>query len=333
MAKSVIVTLSNSDFVSQAKQLFSSVYHNAGWKGDYLLLAHELSNEELKWFREKKILIYSCEPLYHNLIGQKEKYYNPVLLSKLYLFTDFFKQWDKIVFIDADVIVRAPINEYIGNKYFSAVKAPIRLFEQYINNGNLYYELNHKYDLTTKSFNSGFLAFPSKLITNNMLEELMNLFTKYHSIIKYGDEGVLNLYFFNKWKKLPSVYNYTVSINIEISQHYNAMKAIVYHFLRIRNEEKYRPWHPDNIFYKEWKYNLANAENIVLSEPKEIKDWSFFKVVCYSAIINNPKLINMKVYMLNSINKNLHRLMGIIGVFIKRIDITLYYKIKKIKGE
>jgi hypothetical protein len=60
---SVIVTLADKNYVDQAKQLFSSVYWNAGWKGDYLLLSSGIPEEELKWFRNKGIIVYECKPL------------------------------------------------------------------------------------------------------------------------------------------------------------------------------------------------------------------------------------------------------------------------------
>ena len=37
-----MVTLADENYIDQAKQLFSSVYWNSGWKGDYMLLAHNI---------------------------------------------------------------------------------------------------------------------------------------------------------------------------------------------------------------------------------------------------------------------------------------------------
>lgn len=42
MKWTLLVTLADSSYLDQATQLFSSVYHNAGWRGDYMLLAHEI---------------------------------------------------------------------------------------------------------------------------------------------------------------------------------------------------------------------------------------------------------------------------------------------------
>lgn len=56
----VLITLADENFIEQAKQLFSSVYHNAGWSEDYMLLAHNIPEMKLKWFRERGILIKHC---------------------------------------------------------------------------------------------------------------------------------------------------------------------------------------------------------------------------------------------------------------------------------
>ena len=52
--KDLLVTLADRNYINQVKQLFSSVYWNAGWKGDYMLLTHEIPEKDLKWFRTKE---------------------------------------------------------------------------------------------------------------------------------------------------------------------------------------------------------------------------------------------------------------------------------------
>ena len=52
--KNLLVTLTEKNYIPQAKQLFSSVYWNAGWKGDYMLLAHGIPEKELKWLEKKE---------------------------------------------------------------------------------------------------------------------------------------------------------------------------------------------------------------------------------------------------------------------------------------
>ena len=92
--RNLLVTLADKNYIQQAKQLFSSVYWNAGWKGDYLLLAHEIPEDELKWFTDKKFLVKKCTPLCDQKTGEFN--YPPVIFDKFYLFTPEFKKWNNI---------------------------------------------------------------------------------------------------------------------------------------------------------------------------------------------------------------------------------------------
>jgi len=95
------VTLADKNYVKQAKQLFSSAYWNAGWKGDYMLLSHKVPEKELKWFRKKGILVKKCE-----LFDKKDfEYWPPTILIKFYLFSTEFKKWKNVIFLDADIFV------------------------------------------------------------------------------------------------------------------------------------------------------------------------------------------------------------------------------------
>ena len=116
--KNLLVTLADKKYILLAKQLFSSVYWNAGWKGDYMLLSHEISEDDLKWFRDKGILVKKCKPLHENAIF----YYPPVVLDKFYLFTEEFKKWKNVVFLDADIIVKAPLERLTSIKYLEATR-------------------------------------------------------------------------------------------------------------------------------------------------------------------------------------------------------------------
>jgi lipopolysaccharide biosynthesis glycosyltransferase len=107
--KDLIVTLADANFVDQAKQLFSSVYFKAGWAGDYLLLTNNLSDLDRAWFENKGIIVYN-QPLISKE-AFSEKAYPPLLFSKFYLFTRYFKKWRKVIFLDADIIVRGSLEE------------------------------------------------------------------------------------------------------------------------------------------------------------------------------------------------------------------------------
>lgn len=328
--KDVIVTLADSNYLQQAKQLFSSVYWNAGWKGDYLLLAHDVPDEELKWFKEKGILTFNCAPLFDDLIGMG---YNPVILDKLYLFSTYFKQWKTIVYLDSDVIIKGSLNKILNVKKFSAADATIKLGNQFYNSNVLFDEIKIKYNLKVKSFNTGIFVFPTILIKENTFEELINLFKRYRKIAKCNEETILNLYFYKNWLLLPGVYNYFVSVQMAEDRKFKRMKAIVYHFLKVIGHDEYRPWHCENFYYKEWNKNLENAEKIDLSKPNEMKSWCSLKIVYYSFIIKYIKITGYNLQKaLKNISHCLNQKMGNLGLFIKGKNEKLYNKLKKSNG-
>ena len=94
MRDSVLVTLADRNFLNQAKQLFSSAKRNGNWKGEFALLAHNIPEKDLFWFRKNGVYIKKCPSL--GLPSRKRKY-PLIFLDKFYLFTPYFKQWKKVL--------------------------------------------------------------------------------------------------------------------------------------------------------------------------------------------------------------------------------------------
>jgi len=362
MKDNLLVTLADRNYINQAKQLFSSAYWNAGWKGDYMLLAHEIPEKELKWFRDKGILVKKCRPIYEWNIGVKESRPSTVM-SKFYLFTPFFKKWKNIIFIESDTIVRASLNRLsrIRGFYATDISDKSRLLDQ-ISDTDFFKELKEKYDLNKPSFNPGVMVFSSDIIIDKTFAELKSLSKKYRKISNYGEEGIINLYFYKKWKKLPLIYNlWPYRLNLDCGIKQENVGGIVLHFVKIENKNELRPWNSLNSFYQEWKSNLERAELIDLNNIPEGKKWGSFKIMRLSLylraeyylrglLLKIKKVIeNIKdsfyrkiylrfksflIYILYPKLKNSpDRLLGIMGQFIKRYNPYLYHKLKKIKNE
>ena len=213
----LIVTLADKNYVEQAKQLFSSIYFNSGWQGDYMLLSNQIPEKNLKWFRKKGIIVKKLKPLYQN----KEWYQNlpknvlsPTMSVKYHLFTPEFKRWDKIIYLDSDIIVRDSLNKLTKVKTFGAVQDMfiVKLRRQFTDEENLTKEtkpvfknLKQQYNLNQDCFNAGVFAFNTKIIDSQTLSKLKNLFQKYRQISKYSEQSILNL-FFHKWESFPLAY-------------------------------------------------------------------------------------------------------------------------------
>ncbi len=335
--RNLVVTLANSGFVDQAKQLLSSVYWNAGWDGDYMLLAHQISEADLYWFESKGILVKRCEPI---LESEYDKEYPLVVLDKYYLFTEEFKKWDKIIYLDADIIVFNSLDWLTRVNQFSVVK------DVYLK--NQYYQLKNtedakcfdsKCNLNSKVFNSGVIAFDTKIITKNMFNDLVHLTKKYINYSNFGEQLILNLYFAN-WHKLPKTFN------VFITQHLYkipslANPVLIHFFARFeKHDPTMKPvWNPDNKYYGKWSENLSKFNQINLKKRQEVKQLSDFKIRMDSFIISLDIIkVKMKIFVidffkLKEISRCIDRMIGHIGQFIKKRNERLYYKLKKIKGD
>jgi lipopolysaccharide biosynthesis glycosyltransferase len=347
MKRNLLVTLADQNYINQAKQLFSSVYFNAGWEGDYMLFAHEIPEEELKWFTDKGILIKKCA----SLLTEAEIGNRPVtVLSKFYLFTPEFKKWQNIVYLDADIIVRASLNELTNirglavhrcdnfGRQFVKPRSMLLDTESWKINMKLFDELKRNYDLREEGLNSGVMAFSSDIIEEDTFAKLKRLSELYGKISKYGEQPILNLFFYKKFTLLPSgfVYNFLDinymlrSCNIEPDK----IMGIILHF-----NSPSKPWLPKIPFYKEWETNLSRADLIDLKKvlpPRE--SWTGEEIAKYFLYLR--KRFNLHFHrhifwriscfvdkILELIDTNL----GLAGIFLKKHYPKLYFRLRKIK--
>ena len=344
MKQNLLVTLADKNYILQAKQLFSSVYWNAGWKGDYMLLSHEIPEDELKWFSDKGIMIKKCTPLCHQKTGEFN--YPPVIFDKFYLFTSEFKKWNNIVFLDADIIVKGSLERLTKVKYLGAVQ------DNNINNLNsqllnpLINKFNDKtYNLDLPAFNSGVIAFNTEIITNELFSELLRLFNNHVTDFKYGDQAILNLCFYKKWEKIPVIYN--VFMAYQCFKLPDNLKCILIHFITYSNH--FKVWDPKNPYYPEWKKNFEKAEHIDLNKTQKVEKWNILKINYYTFFLKiylfkyigkyklkkiffYYELKSFFIYKLPHIIYLPGMLIGGIGNFIKKYNPDLYHKLKKLKS-
>jgi lipopolysaccharide biosynthesis glycosyltransferase len=325
MKENLLVTLADASFVEQAKQLFSSVYWNAGWDGDYMLLAHEIHEDDLTWFTDKGILIRKCEVLD---LKTSKKNFKTVYLAKLHLFTPEFKKWKHIIFLDADMIVTGSLDRLKNIKGFGAATSTIKLSRQFTPEAAAIKEIKKRYHLRRRSFNTGIIAFSTDVISHNMMEEITLLFKKYGMIMPYFEEGILNLYFYRRWIKIPRVYNLFINFLLYYDGlKHRKRKAIVMHFIRVINYDKYRPWDKDNPFYDEWKTNLDRAELMDPGHISKVKPWKSVKI-CYYSMIYDLYLLYGLQKIITFIRNLPDKLLGMAGALIKRISPKFYNKLK-----
>ena len=277
MKKDLLVTLADNNYVDQAKQLFSSVYWNAGWRGDYMLLAYDVSERDLRWFRDKRILVRECEPILtesDNNIGHAPL----TTLSKFYLFTPEFKKWKNVVFLDGDIVVRGSLDSLTQIKGFAAVRIlnisrtllKGQFQEQNRRNKHLFEELESKCDLSRPAFNSGAMSFSTDIISEDDFQNIKNILLHFKDILLISEETVFNIYFYNKWQEISQVYNICPKYEIYHSGCSSEnLKGIVLH--TYSNFPGGKPWNPKSPLYFEWKSNLDKADLIDIANPQTPK--------------------------------------------------------------
>ena len=308
MKKNLLVTLANKNYVKQAKALFSSAYFNAGWKGDYMLLSHEIPEKELKWFRKKGILVKKCKPL-------AKGYYckmHPCLLDKFYLLTPEFKKWKTVIYLDGDIIVRGSLDELTKVPGFSGVrdifKLPISV-NFHKNPAEKLLSLKKECNLKKAGFNSGVIAFDTCIINKKLRKNIFAKIKKYLEIAN-GDQPLLNIIFNKETSFLPSVFNVYIpnysKVYLNIAKR---REAIVLHFC-----SGDKPWLKNSPFYKEWKSNLDKSNLFDLS-----------KALTAKKIFNKKDARNFEGY-LKSIKRKINNNRWL-GELYKRKDYNNYKKL------
>jgi len=278
MKREIIVTLADKNYLDQAKQLFSSVYWNAGWQGDYMLLSHEVPEEELRWFTERGIIVRRCVPIRQREVGYKK--HSPAILDKFYLFTPEFKRWKNVVFLDSDMIVRASLDRLKRLEGFAATHMHRRTLGEALQNYNRMDERDYErkldgikkeYDLGKQTFNTGIMAFSTSLIREDTFKVLLGIFDEIEDISCSNEESVLNIYFYRRWKRLPRAYNVFVNITESYGIKPEDTKGIVLHFIA----ENHHPWLAKSPFYDEWIGSRRRAETMDVSRRREaVSVWS-----------------------------------------------------------
>jgi len=324
MKRNLLVTLADEGFIDRAKQLFSGVYHNAGWQGDYMLLAHEIPEKKLRWFRDKGILVKECSSLCNKHIKASSKA-SLTRLCRFYLFTPEFKKWDNIIYLDADIIVRGPLEKLTKVQGFAAVNDCLsknKLLDQFISKyEGPFHLLKSKYNLKKPAFNSGVIAFNTATIDKDTFRELLRLLERYGGITRYPDQALLNLFFYGRWTSLPRVYNalgYFIFTSPFIKN--KNVKAIAIHF--IGGLRQCLPWNKENSFYDEWMRNFKKADLIDLKNIKKVKKWPKWQVIAWSFCWKG-------IYFLHFSCKLIDKYIGLIGILLRKTSPGLYSVLRR----
>lgn len=331
MRDSVLVTLANEKYIDQVKQVFSGAYFNAGWRGDYLLLAHEIPEEKLGWFRDRGIFVKECEPL--SSAGFCK--WPPVVFSKLYLFAPRFKQWKNIVYLDADIIVRASLEELtkidgigaIADKKLGKLFLPYWFIYFSGVGKNEFKRLKKTYNLSEQSFSSGVIAFSSNIIQGNTFSKLKELLEFYGPVSNSTEEAIINLFFYKKISPISETYSVFPSYNSTlINIPYSQIKGAAIH------DSLVRPWSKESYFYNEWRDNLARADFINTDKPEQGKKWSEEDAKNYFGYLGALRKKFFYKFVAWNIKNSAIKNAGLLGILTKYKYPRIYRLLKNVRA-
>lgn len=274
--KPVLATLADPKYLEYSKQVFAGAYFNGGWKGDFLLLAHNIPEKKLTWFRNKGIYIIKCKPF---LNGRKNTEINIIHYGKFYLFNENMKRWSHVIFLDVDTIIRASLDDVLKVNNISAVPNLQIKF-------GWYFKKNHvlkNYDPKMSTFCSGIMVLNTNIIQSDTFRNITGMVKKFEKYkILSRDEAFFNLYFYNKWQKLPRIYNVCVDKNIDLwHEPNNKLQGIVIH-----TASQIEPWKKESDFYQEWFVNYKKAEGLNSIQATNVQKWSKFRIITSSLYLN-----------------------------------------------
>jgi lipopolysaccharide biosynthesis glycosyltransferase len=136
-----------------------------------------------------------------------------------------------------------------------------------------YFQQFNGYDLTATAFNTGVFAFNTEIIDNTTQAGLQKILRKFQYLARFPEQLWMNLYFYQKWERLPTEYNlFAYYLHVKRKLPKDRIDGVVLHFPRYANEEASRCWDGSNAFYDEWKKNLERAELIDLEKIPEAKN-------------------------------------------------------------
>ncbi|MFT4303131.1 MAG: glycosyltransferase [Candidatus Woesearchaeota archaeon] len=301
MKKNVLVTLADSNYINQAKQLFSSAYNNGGWKDDMLLLSVGIKDKDLSAFKNQGIIVKKCHP-----IKKKDKTNFPTtILSKFDLFTSYFKKWEHVIFLDADIIVLASLDGLINDGFYATEDFTDLKGQFNIINFNKLQELSFLSNKDYKAFNVGLMSFSTNIISINLYDNIVKRYNSVGKYTLYPEQAIFNLVFRDKWKKLSRLYALSPSdLYNKTGIKLNKLKAITLHF---EGRSIWKPWNKHSNYNHIWNSNLLKFKLINKQKNNCENKYSKFSIIFldmyYELLFIIKYFLYPKKYITNFLDK------------------------------
>jgi hypothetical protein len=224
MKKTVVVTLTDSNYFSKAKRTIIDIRSRGEWIGDIVLITINF-NPSSNFLDYYKVIQKNVEHINTDYLMDQYKKHPLHTVSdqrhilkltqwdKFYVFDDYFKQWDKVIFLDAGLRVFDKI-EILDNlncerKIIAPDDAPpydnekrFRLMMELDANPNATNELWKEYSkeiLNGRYFLNCIWVYDTSILNICNFDELVNTMNKY-PFCRCNEMTIMNLLFTFKYK-------------------------------------------------------------------------------------------------------------------------------------
>lgn len=322
MTKKVIVLGADNGYQDKVETTIKSICaHNRNLK--FYVFNDDISSE---WFQlmSKRLELLSSEIVNVKITNHSLRDYNLPLshLSYAAFFRYFIPQFvkeDKALYLDSDIVVRSNIDE---------------LFLEDITD----YPLAAVADaLVPSTFNSGVMLINVALWKQeNATERLLELTNEFHDS-SFGDQGILNRLFENRWYALDSSYNFmvgmdTVARNYEIENWYTDSleleeTAKIIHFTGDK------PWYQVNLnrFREDWWFYYSLEWSDIVMRKADFKKGlnSLIEAPLYhTAIFTNTCNIEHLEYLIRELPQVHFSILAHTGFASEIVDLQRYLNVQ-----
>lgn len=321
MEKKVIVLGADNGYQDKVETTIKSICaHNRNLK--FYVFNDDISSE---WFQlmSKRLELLSSEIVNVKITNHSLRDYNLPLshLSYAAFFRYFIPQFvkeDKALYLDSDIIVRTNIDELFLEDITDYLLAAVADA------------------LVPSTFNSGVMLINVALWRQeNATERLLELTNEFHTST-FGDQGILNKLFENRWYSLDSSYNFmvgmdTVARNYQIENWYiDSLKleetAKIIHFTGDK------PWYQVNVnrFREDWWFYYSLEWSDVVMRKANFKKGlnSLIEAPLYhTAIFTNTCHIEHLEYLIRELPQVHFSILAHTGFASEIVDLQRYLNV------
>lgn len=272
--------MADKENIKEVRQVFASAHKNAHWRYDYLVLAVDLPDGHLNWLREHGILVYKC-PSLNNFSSLHAKKI-PTTLYRIWLFDVFFKNWEYVVYVDADVIIEHSIENLLQHNGLLAVQDSNNRTVDWQLRGGVqldkqariqYRNLTRLLDVQAPSFNAGVLSIHTQQIEEDTVSNLIEMLSENYDVFAshMWDQALFNVFFYNHWINAPRIFN--VYVNYAHSNYRKPYpQGVILHFAGSP-----KPWSTASVWNKDWhkNYNFFKMIPITTNTASALFDEKF----------------------------------------------------------